>query len=130
MSKVDRIRRLLKKGLTVKAIAKLVKVSENYVYVVRWKDQQDNEPGKKPGKKVNKDSAAAEPVNNPDMVNHPPHYKANGIEAIDVIEAFNLNYRLGNVAKYVLRSANKNGVEDLKKAAWYLAREIEKQEGV
>lgn len=63
----------------------------------------------------------------PDMINHPPHYKRDGIEVIDVIEAFDLNYRLGNVVKYVLRHDNKGGIEDLKKARWYLDREINKQ---
>jgi len=60
-----------------------------------------------------------------DMVNHPPHYKSGGIEAINVIEAFGLGYRLGNVVKYVLRAGAKGKrLEDLQKAAWYLAREI------
>jgi len=59
---------------------------------------------------------------------NPDHYKRNGIEAVDVIEAFDLNYRLGNVVKYVLRHVGKNGLEDLKKAQWYLNREISKHE--
>ena len=62
-----------------------------------------------------------------DSIN-PGHYKRNGIEAVDVIEAFDLNYRLGNVVKYVLRHMNKGGVEDLKKGQWYLNREISKHE--
>ena len=62
-----------------------------------------------------------------DPVNHPPHYKTGGIETIDFIEAKDLNYRLGNVVKYVSRAGRKNSdpVEDLQKAAWYLQREIE-----
>jgi hypothetical protein len=59
---------------------------------------------------------------------NPDHYKRNGIEAVDVIEAFDLNYRLGNVVKYVLRHVGKNGLEDLKKARWYLDREISKHD--
>ena len=65
-----------------------------------------------------------------DIVNHPPHYKSDsGIESIDVIEGFGLNFHLGNVIKYILRH-NKKGkpLEDLKKARWYLDREIEKLE--
>lgn len=65
-----------------------------------------------------------------DVVNHPPHYKSDsGIESIDVIEGFGLNFRLGNAIKYILRH-NKKGkpLEDLKKARWYLDREIEKLE--
>ena len=60
-----------------------------------------------------------------DMVNHPPHYKAGGIETIDFIEAKNLGYNLGNVVKYVSRADLKgNKVEDLQKARWYLDRAI------
>lgn len=62
-----------------------------------------------------------------DIINHPSHYNVAGIEVIDVIEAYNLPYRLGNVIKYVLRADYKGRrVEDLKKALWYLSREIEK----
>jgi len=60
-----------------------------------------------------------------DMVNHPDHYKTGGIETIDFIEAKELNYRLGNVVKYVTRADHKGDrLEDLKKAQWYLEREI------
>lgn len=64
---------------------------------------------------------------NPDLVNHPAHYKAGGIETINFIEAKDLNYRLGNVVKYVSRAGKKDSdpVQDLEKAAWYLNREIE-----
>ena len=67
--------------------------------------------------------------NTPDMVNHPPHYTVNGIEVIDVIENYKLNYKLGNVVKYILRADLKgNRLQDLKKAIWYLQREIEQSE--
>ena len=59
----------------------------------------------------------------------PKYYKGrNGIEAIDFIEAFNLNFNLGNVIKYVSRAGKKseNALEDLQKAHWYLEREIER----
>lgn len=60
-----------------------------------------------------------------DNVNHPPHYKAGGIETIDFIEAKSLNYNLGNVVKYITRADHKgNKLEDLQKAQWYLNREI------
>jgi hypothetical protein len=60
-----------------------------------------------------------------DNVNHPPHYKAGGIETIDFIEAKSLNYNLGNVIKYITRSDLKGRkLEDLKKAQWYLNREV------
>jgi len=60
-----------------------------------------------------------------DMVNQPPHYTKGGIETIDFIDAKELNYNLGNVVKYVARSGFKGArIEDLKKAKWYLEREI------
>lgn len=62
-------------------------------------------------------------------VNNPPHYTAGGIETIDYIEAKDLNYHLGNVVKYVSRAGMKgNALEDLKKAKWYLEREINNRE--
>ena len=65
-----------------------------------------------------------------ELVDHPEHYQANGIEAIDVIEGFNLNFNLGNAIKYILRSDKKgNKKQDLEKAVWYLNREIEKFKG-
>jgi hypothetical protein len=61
----------------------------------------------------------------PDSVNHPTHYTAGGIETIDFIEAKKLNYNLGNVIKYLTRADHKgNKLEDLRKAQWYLTREI------
>jgi len=62
-----------------------------------------------------------------EQVNNPDHYKANGMEAIDVIDAYELNFNLGNAIKYILR-ANKKGNKkvDLEKAVWYLNREIDK----
>ena len=61
----------------------------------------------------------------PDPVNHPAHYTAGGIETIDFIEAKRLGYNLGNVVKYITRSGLKgNQLEDLRKAQWYLSREI------
>lgn len=60
-----------------------------------------------------------------EAVNHPPHYTAGGIETIDFIEAKNLNFRLANVVKYVSRASHKGKqLEDLRKAQWYLSREI------
>lgn len=60
-----------------------------------------------------------------DMVNDPPHYKDGGIETIDFIEAKQLGFNLGNAVKYISRAGKKNdALEDLKKARWYLNREI------
>ena len=61
----------------------------------------------------------------PDPVNNPAHYTVGGIETIDFIEAKKLGYNLGNVVKYITRSDYKgNKLEDLRKAQWYLTREI------
>tara|TARA_Y100000310_G_scaffold335561_1_gene417886 strand:- start:126 stop:497 length:372 start_codon:yes stop_codon:yes gene_type:complete len=61
-------------------------------------------------------------------VDHPSHYRQDsGLEAIDAIEAWDLNFNLGNVIKYVCRAGLKtrqDGSIDLKKALWYLKREI------
>jgi len=60
-----------------------------------------------------------------DPVDHPAHYKVGGIETIDFIEAKKLNYNIGNVVKYLTRADHKgNRMEDLRKAQWYLTREI------
>ena len=65
-----------------------------------------------------------------DNVNHPPHYTFSAIQVIDAIEAWRLGYRLGNVVKYVARANHKGAeLQDLKKARWYLDREIEKRGG-
>lgn len=68
-----------------------------------------------------------EPAPKPDMVNHPPHYQSsNGMEVIDVIEAFTNTLvgieatDTGNVLKYMCRWKYKDGLQDLEKAQWYL----------
>lgn len=63
-----------------------------------------------------------------DPVNHPPHYKSHpsGIECIEVTE--HMGFNLGNAVKYIWRcDEKKDAIEDLKKAAWYIQREIEKR---
>lgn len=64
-------------------------------------------------------------------VNHPNHYggEDNIYEAIKVIEAWDLNFKLGNTLKYISRAGKKNNSEllqDLEKSLWYLNREINK----
>ena len=68
---------------------------------------------------------------NDKMVSHPPHYQSNsGLEVIDVIDAFTAELTgteavcTGNVLKYICRWKHKNGLQDLKKAEWYLNRLI------
>ena len=63
-------------------------------------------------------------------VDHPCYYNAGGIEVLDVIAAFGLNFNTGNAVKYICRSGHKPGADrltDLRKAAFYLAHEIEEQ---
>lgn len=156
MSKSDKIRRLLARGLKIKEIAKQTGATVNLVHQVKWQaekkkkaqpERSHNPKVVKAEKKYIKKVKAAfknpqsrviqevlqakkalEVISRPDMVNHPPHYKAGGIETIDFIEAKDLNYRLGNVIKYVSRAGKKldsNPVQDLEKALFYLKREID-----
>ena len=61
-----------------------------------------------------------------EQVNHPSHY-VKGIEPIEIIESWDLNFSLGNAIKYILRSPYKGKqIEDLEKARWYIDREIER----
>lgn len=65
-----------------------------------------------------------------DMINKPPHYNQSGIECIDAIAAATSGKKgieavcVANVIKYLWRYELKNGVEDVKKARWYLDRLI------
>lgn len=139
--------------MPVKDIAKVAGTSAAYVYAVRHRDSKAfGEKNKAailrkayPGDPVYADSRLTlttgaiehiakelgpdpvvemfDPI--PDPVNHPPHYKAGGIETIDFIEAKKLNYNLGNVVKYITRADLKgNRKQDLEKALWYLNREL------
>lgn len=68
-------------------------------------------------------------VHNIEQVNHPSHYNQGKYEVIDVIEDWNLNFSLGNCVKYIARCDFKeNKLQDLKKAEFYLKREIERLE--
>jgi hypothetical protein len=68
----------------------------------------------------------------PDPINHPLYYgnKDDPYEAIKVIEAWDLGFALGNAVKYIARADKKgDALTDLKKAAWYVLREIANREG-
>lgn len=62
-----------------------------------------------------------------DNINRPVHYRHLPVECIQVTE--HMNFCLGNVIKYVYRCNLKGGVEDLRKARWYLDREIARRNG-
>jgi hypothetical protein len=64
-----------------------------------------------------------------EMVNHPDHYQGNKFEVIDIIEDYDLGFSLGNAIKYILRADKKgNRKQDLKKAIWYIQREIDRED--
>ena len=69
---------------------------------------------------------------NLETVDHPEHYGGDTThEAIKVIEAWDLNFNLGSALKYIRRAGKKPGaetLEDLKKARWYVNREVERRE--
>lgn len=73
-------------------------------------------------------------INKPDMVNHPSHYNHGGIECIDAIKSATVNKMgieavcVANVIKYLFRYETKNGLEDVRKATWYLNRLIKELE--
>lgn len=69
-----------------------------------------------------------------DNINHPKHYTSGKYEIIDIIEGQMTKeeftgYCVGNILKYTFRYKNKNGIEDLKKAQWYLGKLIQSIEG-
>jgi len=76
------------------------------------------------GRNLHPIAATPEPIKK-EAVNHPSHYNVGKIEVIDIIEDWECSFCLGNVIKYVLRAPHKDKeLEDLKKARWYLDREI------
>jgi len=147
----SRIMMMLRQNVKAKDIAEKVGTSASYVYSVR-SEMKDNDPEIKTkliAKPLSvyelhlKNSLAqarnerppirmqASPTTNvvkpyeTDMVNNPTHYTAGGIETIDFIEAKKLGYNLGNAVKYISRSDLKGDrLENLKKAQWYLNREV------
>jgi hypothetical protein len=105
-------------------VAKKFKMAVQYVYKLRGDIKLDKAltMSKPSAMWLTKSSSKSERKDN---VNSPAHYVTGGIETIDYIEAKSLNYNLGNVVKYVSRSDYKGKkLEDLKKAQWYLSREI------
>ncbi|WP_281650194.1 DUF3310 domain-containing protein [Novacetimonas hansenii] len=92
--------------------------------VTEWFRGFDSVPNVDNCMRVLGDGAAPE-----EMVNHPHHYNAHpsGIECIQVAE--HMSFNLGNALKYIWRADEKgNALEDLKKAEWYIRREITRRE--
>jgi len=138
MSNAKKIRRYLttNPNATAKEIAAKFGVSLAYVYTLRslMKKSPVNTASEWEVVHVSTSNESVIPTSNTvtptpapveDVVNHPAHYKTGGIETIDFIEAKQLNYHLGNVVKYITRADHKGDrLENLKKAQWYLEREI------
>lgn len=69
-------------------------------------------------------------MRNENLIDHPIHYQSDGIEVINIIDSFNLNFNLGNSIKYILRADKKgNKKQDLEKALWYINHELKKYNG-
>lgn len=150
MSKTNRllqVRKMLEANPKIKPAEVIAKLgtAKSYTYVLMSKARKMNKTSKPEGKLLYRLTGTQAmlaqkmgvPVEDyavehgtvvgvaPDPVNNPPHYTAGGIETIDFIEAKKLGYNLGNVVKYITRSGLKgNRLEDLRKAQWYLTREI------
>jgi hypothetical protein len=76
-----------------------------------------------------KRQAAAVSKAKEEAVHHPKHYRHGVYECINVIEAWGLGFHLGNTVKYIARAGLKGDLlEDLRKAAWYLDREIKRRD--
>jgi hypothetical protein len=127
-----KVLRYIRKNPNAKAkeVAKALKVSVNTVYQATYLAKKKANgrvtstlvPNARMSLALFNDSQKKEVKDN---VNHPAHYKTGGIETIDFIEAKSLSYNLGNVVKYITRADYKgNKIEDLKKAQWYLNREV------
>jgi len=113
----------------IKEIAEKFGVTTKQIYMARYNHGMTKKPTVAKSKKRDLGWIQLPPITAPkpieDMVNHPPHYKAGGIETIDFIEAKGLNYNLGNVVKYITRADLKGDrKENLEKALWYLKREL------
>lgn len=103
------------------------------MYLTDFNDKDQDQQMVINGEMTKDDFVRKYSLNKPaDMINHPPHYiSKNGLETIDVIEAFTADLKgieavcTANVIKYICRWNYKNGLQDLKKAQWYLNKLID-----
>ena len=126
MYKTKQKAKVKKHRKVAKKLGRPRKVTEASENLKRLVDEYRNSKAmkKEDWKKISLTSPTT-PLQKADPVNHPEHYKVGGIETIDFIEAKKLGYNLGNVVKYITRSDHKgNRLQDLRKAQWYLEREI------
>ena len=86
------------------------------------------------GSDIKDDEIKIETENKPDMVSHPKHYTQGNIECIDALKAATVGKRgieavcVANVIKYLWRYEEKNGIEDVRKAKWYIERLLKELE--
>jgi hypothetical protein len=140
-NKLEQVIEMCRQGLTPAMIIKKTGLSKSYVYNVRSKHKAEIETKPKAKTKTivlsqselrlaaslakARGESFTPTKSLDDMVNSPSHYTKGGIETIDFIEAKELNYHLGNVVAYIVRSDHKGSkLQDLEKAQWYLNREI------
>jgi hypothetical protein len=137
-NKITQVRKMLEANPKIKPddIASKLGITKSYTYVLMTKARKMNNKAENILQSVAatkfKERVEALGVTiietidkQPDPVNNPVHYTTGGIETIDFIEAKKLGYNLGNVVKYITRADHKgNKLEDLRKAQWYLSREI------
>lgn len=133
MTTADKIRRFMAKGVRPVEIAAKLGVNVKRVHKIKWQDKKKDKPTKLIVKPKNLDDAMKLISAKVDAVNHPAHYTTGGIDFLDYAEAKGLtkNAYLFNVVKYVSRAGKKVGsdpLEDLKKAEFYLKREIATRE--
>ena len=112
-------------------------LGEDYCYFDEWSDDKlaiaydhvyKNSEARLNGSHLKDAELNIEPENNPDMVSHPKHYTQGDIECIDALKAATVGKRgieavcVANVIKYLWRYEEKNGIEDVRKAKWYIER--------
>jgi len=141
VNKIEQVRMMLQANPKIKPaeVSKKLGTAKSYTYVLMTKARKlNNKPENILAKNTIPTSDAFKEYvkarhgvtietidKQPDPVNNPAHYTKGGIETIDFIEAKKLGYNLGNVVKYITRADHKgNKLEDLRKAQWYLSREI------
>ena len=116
---------------------------EDYCDFDRWSDDKlaiaydhvcKNSEARLDGSHLKDAELNIEPENNPDMVSHPKHYTRGDIECIDALKAATVGKRgieavcVANVIKYLWRYEGKNGIEDVRKAKWYIERLLKELE--
>ena len=121
----------------------LLKKFSDACYFNRWSDDKlaiaydhvyKNSEARLDGSHLKDAELNIEPENNPEMVSHPKHYTQGDIECIDALKAATVGKRgieavcVANVIKYLWRYEEKNGIEDVAKAKWYIERLLKELE--